>query len=274
MSTLIPIASVSPDIIKAIILFCFVAVILAGPLIYRILSGEIFGWFTNPRFRRPGKNQWQILRENADQIIEGKLKIEADELCELISKMQIEITQRKYNERTKDYEQDYERITLLSKKLKDMNPRIEPFDSFTEYLKEDGLIEQAQKIHNMTRGTYNNWFQYKQEFLNELVKIKSENWNVLSQDTRETWKQSVKLLKHNPFRSLYISAAVFIFGIALSFYNSIVKNKGYEFYKKHPVWIIVFVLIIGLPAIILSIKLLLWKYSIHKNHNLSRAAGY
>jgi hypothetical protein len=275
MSMLITIASVSPDVIKIIILFCFVAAIMAGPLIYRILSGEKFGWFTDPRFGRPGKKQWQRLSEKADQIIEGKLEVEANELCELIIKMQVEFRRHKYKKRTMEYEQDYERITLLSKKLKDMNLPIEPFDSLSEYLKKEGLIEQAQKINNIVHGNNNkDLFQFKKDFLYELMKIKNENWEILSLDTRAAWKQSVKLLKDNPFRSLYIRAALFVSCIALSFYSSIVKDKGYKFYKKNPVWIIVFVIIIGLPALILAIKFLLWKYSIRTNTNQSSAASY
>ncbi|HUU15773.1 MAG TPA: hypothetical protein VMW72_01375 [Sedimentisphaerales bacterium] len=266
MSTLIHIASVSPDVIKAIILFCFVAVILAGPLVYRILSGEKFGWFSDPRFRRPNKKQWQQLRKKADQIIEDKLEVEAAELCELINKIQIEINHHKYKNRTEEYENDCERITVLSQKLKDMDLRIEPFDSFAEYLKKDGLIEQAKKIHDMVHGPSNkSFFQYKKEFLDEVVKIKDENWNILSQGTRVAWKQSVKLLKHNPLRSLYVYAALFVFGIGLRFYHSIAEDKSYKFYRKHPIWIIVFVLIIGLPALILAIKFLVWKNSMREN---------
>jgi hypothetical protein len=37
------IASISPDSIKAIIILAVVALVLAGPLVYRILSGEKFG---------------------------------------------------------------------------------------------------------------------------------------------------------------------------------------------------------------------------------------
>jgi hypothetical protein len=147
-----------------------------------------------------------------------------------------------------------------------MDLRVEPFDSFAEYLKEDGLIEQAQKLHNMVHGPYNKSLtQFKKEFLDELAKIRDENWDILGQDTRAAWKQSVKLLKHKPLRSLYVYGALIVIGLGLRFYHSIVEDKGYEFYRKHPIWIVVFAIIIGLPALILAIKFLVWKYSMREN---------
>jgi protein-tyrosine-phosphatase len=266
MSIFISIASISSDSIKAILILGFAAVILAGPLVYRILSGEKFGWFRDPRFNRPGKKQWQQLRNKADQIIEGKVEVDTNELCKLISEMQIEIMQHKRKKRTIEYENDCERITVLSEKLQDMDLRVEPFDSFAEYLKEDGLIEQAQKLHNMVHDPYNKSLtQFKKEFLDELAKIRDENWDILGQDTRAAWKQSVKLLKHKPLRSLYVYGALIVIGLGLRFYHSIVEDKGYEFYRKHPIWIVVFAIIIGLPALILAIKFLVWKYSMREN---------
>jgi len=266
MSIFISIASISPDSIKAILILVFAAVILAGPIVYRILSGEKFGWFRDPSLKRPDKNQWHRLRDKADRIIEGRTEIDGNELYELITTMQIEIEGYKRHEGTIEYENDRERITRLSQKLNGMDLRVEPFDSLVERLKEDGLIEQAQKLHTMVHNPSNKSLpQLKKEFLDELAKIRDENWDILGPDTRAAWKQSVKLLKHNPFRSLYVYAALIVIGLGLRFYHSIVEDKGYEFYRKHPIWIAVFAVLIGVLALILVIKFLAWKYSLCEN---------
>ena len=259
-------ASISPDDLKAILILSFGAVIIAGPLVYRILSGENFGWFRDPDLKRPDKKQWDQLRDKADQIIEGKVEFDTNELCELVSKMQLEIEYHKRNKGTIEYENDCERITRLSQKLQDKDLRIEPFYSFTEHLKEDGMIEQAQKLHTMLHSPSNkSLLQFKKDFLDELAKIRDERWDILGPETKALWEQSVKLLKHNPLRSLYIYAALIVVGLGLRFYHSIVEDKGYEFYRKHPVWIVVFVVIIGLPALILAIKFMAWRYSMRED---------
>jgi len=270
MSTFIPIASVSPDIIKVIPIFAFFAIILAGPLIYRILSGEKFGWFRDPRFKRLDDDQWQQLRDKADRVIEGNLEIDADELCDLLSEMQCELVQSRRRRDSIEFGDDCKRTEILSQKLQEMDLRIEPFDSLTEYLKRDGLIEQSRKLHKMVHDPDNkNSTQLKKDFLDELVKIRSESWNILNQDTRAAWKKSVKALKYNPFRSIYIYAAILAIGLGLRFYFSIVEDKGYRFYNKHPVWIVFFAVIIGLPVLILTVKFLIWKYSTRENPHQS-----
>ena len=261
-----PIALISPDSIKAILILAFAAVILASPLVYRILSGEKFGWFRDPRLKRPDKNQWRQLRNKADRIIEGREEIDPNELYELIAAMQIEVEGFKRHKGTIEYENDRMRITRLSQKLQGMNLRAEPFDSLAESLKDDGLIEQAQKLHDMIHTPSKRSFpQLKKELLAELVKIQVENRDILNPDTRTVLKQSVKSLRLNPFMSLYIYAALIVIGLGLRFYHSIVEDKGYKFYRNHPVWIAVFVLLIGVPALILVIKFLTWKYAVREN---------
>lgn len=260
------IASISPDTIKAIIILVIAAVVIVGPLVYRILSGEKIGWFRDPEFRRPDKNQWQSLRDRADQIIDAGLEIDANETFELIDTMQVEVEYHKRNKGTIEYEKDRERITGLYKKLQGMDLRVEPFDSLTEHLKEDGLTEQAQSLHGKIHArTDASLSQIKKELLAELAKIKKENWNTLSQQTRTAFKQSVKILKHNPFTSIYVCAALIVFGLGLRFYHSIIEEKGYKFYKENPIWIAVFAVIIGVPVLILVIKFLIWKYSTREN---------
>ena len=105
----------------------------------------------------------------------------------------------------------------------------------------------------------------KKEFLDELYKIKKQNWNILNQQAKEEWKKSVQLLKQNPFRSLYLLTALFALSLGLKFYSSIIEDKGYEFYKKHPIWIIIIAIIIGVPILILIMKFLSGKYSIGNN---------
>ena len=266
MSLFISIASISPDSLKAVLILGFAAIILAGPLVYRILSGEKFTWFRDPSPERLDKKQWLQLRNKADQIIEGTEEIDGNELYELIATMQIEVEGYKRNKGTIEYKNDRERIRKLYKKLQGMNVRAEPFDSLVEHLKGDGLIEEAQKLHAMVHDYSNKSLpQLKKDFLDELAKIRGENWNILGPNTKAIWEQSVKLLKHNTFRSLYVYAALIVIGLGLRFYHSIVEDKGYEFYRKHPIWIVVFAIIIGLPALILAIKFLIWKYSICDN---------
>jgi hypothetical protein len=260
------IASLSTEDIKAILILVFVAIALIGPLIYSILSGEKFGWFRDPELKRPDKNQWQQFRDKADQIIEGSLEIDGSELYELAKTMQVEVEYHKRNKGTVEYEKDRERITGLSKKLQGMDLRVEPFDSLTEHLKEDGLTEQAQKLHLMIHtATDASLSQMKKEFRAELAKIKDENWDILGPDTKTAFKQSVKILKYNPLTSICVYAALIIFGLGLRFYHSIIEEKGYKFYRDNPIWIAVFVLIIGVPALILVIKFLAWKYSTCEN---------
>jgi len=267
MSLVISIASISPDAVKVILILGFAAVIIAGPLVYRIFFGkEKFHWFRDPSLKRPDKNQWLQLRKKADRIIEGTMEIDGDELHELITTMQIEVEWYKRNKETIEYENDCERIRKLYKKLKSMDMRFEPFDSLIDRLNGDGITEPAQKLHNMVHGpSSRNLPRLKNEFLAELAKIRGENWNILGRDTKAAWKQSVKLLKHNPLRSLYGYAAVIVVGLGLRFYHSIVEDKGYKFYREHPIWIVVFAIVIGLPALILVIKFLVWKYSMREN---------
>ena len=266
MCAAVPIALISPDSIKAILILAFAAVLLSAPLVYRILSGEKFGWFRDPRLKRPDKNLLRQLRNKADRIIEGREEIDANELYKLITTMQIEVEGYKRHKRTIEYENDRVRITRLSQKLQGMNLRVEPFDSLAESLKDDGLIEQAQKLHDMIHTPSKGSFpQFKKELLAELAKIKVENRDILSPDTRTVLKQSVKSLRHNPLTSLYIYAALIVIGLGLRFYHSIVEDKGYKFYRNHPVWIAVFVILIGVPALILVIKFLTWKYAVHEN---------
>ncbi len=263
MSIFTLIVSISPDSIKLILILGAASIVLAGPLVYRVLSGEKFSWFRDPDRKRPDENEWDQLRDKSDQIIEGKGEFDANEICNLISKMQIEIQYYKRKKGTIEHENDCERISKLSQKLQDMDLRVEPFDSFTEYLKEDGLIIEAQKIHTIVHSPSNNSLrQTKKEFLAELKIIQQEHWNILSHDTKTAWKQSVKFLKHNPYMSIYCPVALIAIGLGFRFYHSIVEDKGYEFYIKHPVWIVVFALIIGLPALILAIKYVVWKYSV------------
>jgi len=260
------IASSSPDSIKAILILVIAAVILIGPLVYKILSGEKFAWFRDPKFKRPDKNQWQSLRDKADQIIEGTLEIDPDEIFELIDTMRVEVEGYQRNKGTVECEKDRERITGLYQKLQGMELRAEPFDSLTEHLKEDGLIEQAQNLHGMIHArTKASLSQIKKELLAELAKIKDESWDTLSPETRTAFKQSVKILKHNPFTSIYVYLGLIVFGLELRFYHSIIGEKGYKFYRENPVWIAVFVVIIGVPALILLIKFLAWKYSTREN---------
>jgi hypothetical protein len=255
-------ASISPDTVKAVLILVIAAVIIAGPLVYRILSGEKFGWFRDPELKRPDKNQWQSLRDKADQIIGASCEIDAGKIFELIYTMRVEVEHHKRNKGTLEYEKDLERISALYQKLQGMDLRVEPFDSLTEHLKEDGLAEQAQKLHGMIHARTNaGLYQIKKEILAELDKIKHENSDTFSPETKTTFKQSVKILKHNPFISIYGCAALLVFGLGLRFYHSIVEEKGYKFYRENPIWIAVFVLIIGVPAMILLIKFLIWKYS-------------
>ncbi len=261
----VAIGSISPDSMKAIVILCVAAVVVAGPLVYRILSGEKFGWFTDPRFKRPGKNEWQNLRNKADLIIEGKAEIDADELCELISTMQIEVEVYKRNKGTIECENDRERITRLSAKLHGMELRVEPFDSLIENLKKDGQIEQADELHNiMHPRSCINLRQAQQELLAGLVKIKQEKWDMLGGDTRAALRKSIKSVKQNPFTSIYIYWALIVLGLGLRLYHSIIEDKGYEFYRKHPVWIAVFVVLIGVPLLILVIKFVAWKYGVRE----------
>ena len=256
----VAISSISPDSMKAIVILCVAAVAVAGPLVYRILSGEKFGWFTDPGFKRPGKNEWQDLRNKADLIIKGKAEIDADELCELISTMQIEVEAYKRNKGTIEYESDRERIMRLSEKLQGMELRVEPFDSLIENLKKDGLIEQADELHNIVHApSYKSLRQARKGLLAGLVKIKQEKWDMLGGDTRAALRQSIKLVKQNPLTSIYIYGALIILGLGLRLYHSIVEDKGYEFYRKHPVWIAVFAVLIGVPLLILVIKFVAWK---------------
>jgi len=260
------IASLSSESIKAILIFVFVAAVVVGPLMYKILSGEKFGWFGDPEFKRPDKNQWQSLRDRADQIIEGNLEIDSNELCELTNTMEQELKIYKRNKGTVEYEKDLERITGLYKKLQGVDLRVEPFDSLTENLREDGLTEQAQNLQGMIHSRTNDSLrQIKKELIAELAKIKKERWNILSPETKTAFKQSVKILKHNPFTSIYACAALIVFGLGLRFYHSIFEEKGYKFYKENPIWIAVFALIVGVPALILVIKFLAWKYSVRDN---------
>lgn len=260
------IASISPDTIKAILILVIAAVVIVGPLVYKILSGEKFGWFRDPELKRPDKNQWQDLRDRADQIIEASCEIDPDEIFELIDTMRVEVEGYQRNKGTVEREKDRERITGLYQKLQGMELRAEPFDSLTEHLKEDGLAEQAQNLHGMIHArTKASLSQIKKELLAELAKIKDESWNIMSTETRTAFKQSVKILKHNPFTSIYVYAALIIFGLGLRFYHSIIGEKGYKFYRENPIWIAVFAVIIGVPALILVIKFLAWKYSTREN---------
>ncbi len=260
------IASISSDSIKAVLILAVAAVIIAGPLVYKILSGEKFGWFRDPELKRPDKNQWQALREKADQVIGGALEVEGGELYELVNTMRIEVENRKRNIGTVEYEKDRERITGLYQKLQGMDLRVEPFDSLTEHLKEDGLIEQAQNLHGRIHSrTDAGLSQIKKEILAELAKIKNENWDTFSPETRTAFKQSVRILKHNPLTSIYIYAGLIVFGMGLRFYHSIIEEKGYKFYKENPIWIAVFAVVIGVPALILVIKFLIWKYATSEN---------
>jgi len=259
------IASISPDSIKAILILFIAAVALIGPLVYSILSGEKFGWFRDPELKRPDKKQWQSLRDKADQIIDGSLEIDPDDIFELIDTMRVEVEGYQRNKGTVECEKDRERITGLYQKLQDLDLRTEPFDSLTEHLKEDGLTEQAQNLHGMIHArTHASLSQIKKELLAELAKIKDESWNTLSTETRAAFKQSVKILKHNPFTSIYVYAALIVFGLGLRFYHSIIGEKGYKFYRENPIWIAVFIVIIGVPALILVIKFLIWKYYTHE----------
>jgi len=260
------IASTSPDIIHGILILIIAAIIIAGPLVYKILSGEKFGWFSDPRFKRPNKKEWDELRRKADRIIKGEMEIDANELHELVVAMQVEVEGHKRHKGTIEYENDRERIVKLSQKLQGMELRVEPFDSLVEHLKQDGLVEQANKLHNVIHANSNKSFpQIKGEYLAELTKIKKENWTVLGPETQKTLRQSIKLLKQNPNRLIYISVVVFVIGLGLGLYNSIVKNRGYEFYKKNPIWTAVLAVIIGVPAAILVIKFLIWKYGMKEN---------
>ena len=268
------IASLSTEDIKAILILVFVAVVLIGPLVYKILSGEKFGWFRDPELKRPDKNQWQQLRNKADQIIEGSLEVDGCELYELVKTMQVEVKAYKRKQGTVEYEKDLERITGLSQKLQGMDPRFEPFDSLIEHLKEDGLTEQAQNLHGMMHAQTNaSLRQIKKEVLAELAKIRDENWDPLSPETRTAFKQFVKILKYNPLTSIYVYVALIVFGLGFRFYHSIIEEKGYKFYRENPIWIAVFVLIIGVPALILVIKFLAWKYSTRENPYQSNQAG-
>jgi hypothetical protein len=261
----VAIGSISPDSMKVVVILCVAAVVVAGSFVYRILSGEKFGWFTDPIFKRPGKKEWQDLRNKAALIIEGKSEIDANELCELISTMQIEVEGYKRNKGTIEYEKDRERITRLSEKLEGMELRVEPFASLIENLKKDGLIEQADELHNMVHApSYKSLRQAKEELLAGLVKIKKEKCDMLSGDTRTALRQSIKSVKQNPLTSIYLYGALIILGLGLRLYHSIVEDKGYEFYRKHPVWIAVFAVLIGVPALILVIKFVAWKYGVRE----------
>lgn len=273
MSMFIAMAFICPDSVKAVLILGFAVIILAGPLLYRILSGEKFTCFRDPGSKRPDKKQWHQLRNKVDQIIKGREEIDANELYELIATMQIEVEYYKRNKGTIEYQNDHERIRELYKKVQGMDVRAEPFDSLVEHLKGDGLIEQAQRLHTMVHGPSNRSLpQLKNYFLDELAKIRRESWNILGPDTKAVWEQSVKSLKHNPFTSLYVYAALIVIGLALRLYHSIVENKGYEFYRKHPIWIVVFAVIIGVPVLILVVKFVAWKYSMRENpYNLTTA---
>jgi hypothetical protein len=262
----VPVASISPDTIKVILILGFAAVLLAAPLVYRILSGEKFGWFADPRFKRPGKKQWRQMRDKADRIIKGSIQLDANEIYELISAMQMEVEGHKRHKGTIEYERDRQRIAALCQKLEGMDLRVEPFDSLIERLKDDGLTEQAQQLHALVHSVSDRSFaQTKDDLLAELAKIRDESWHMLSPDTRTVLKQSIKLLKRNPFMSLYVYAILILIGLGLRLYHSIVQNKGYKFYKEHPVWLAVFVVLIGVPALILLVKFLRWKYAPRQN---------
>jgi len=255
------IASKSPDVIHGILILVIAAVVVAGPLVYKIFSGEKFGWFSDPRFKRPNKKEWDELRRKADQIIKGDMEINANELYELIMAMNVEVEGHKHGKGTIEYEQDHERIAKLSQKLQGMKLRIEPFDSLVEHLKLDGLIEQANKLHDMIHKNINESIpKVVKKCLTELIKIKGESWINLGPETRKTLRQSIKLLNQNPDRLIYVSVAIFVIGLGLGLYNSIVQNRGHEFYKENPVWIVIFTLIVGVPAVILVVKFLMWKF--------------
>jgi hypothetical protein len=260
------IASKSPDVIYGILILVVAAIIVAGPLVYRILSGEKFGWFGDPHLRRPNKKEWEELRRKADKIFKGDIEIDANELYELVTTMNIEVAGYKRNKGTTEYENDLERIAKLSQKLQGMELRIDPFDSLLKHLKEDGLIEQANKLHDMIHSASPKSFsQAKNECLAELIKIKNEKLSILNPETQKKLKQSIKLLKSKPFTSVYIYITLLVIGLALRFYHSIVQNKGYKFYKENPVWIVVFILIIGVPAVVLAIKFLMRKFGTKEN---------
>jgi hypothetical protein len=254
------------DILKVILILGAAAIIVAGPLVVRILSGEKFRWFGDSDVKRPNREQWEQLRNKADRIIEGKTEIEGKHLYELVREMKIEVEGHKRNKGTIEYEKDTERIIKLSQKLQGMYIRIEPFDSLVERLKEDGLTGQAEKLHDMIHNcSKKSGSEIKKTFLAELLQIRDQHWVDLRQDTRLLLKQSLRTIKHNPFMSIYVGVALIVVGLALRFYHSIVKEKGYEFYIKHPLWIVVFILLIGVPAMILLIKIFTWKRSICEN---------
>jgi hypothetical protein len=115
------------------------------------------------------------------------------------------------------------------------------------------------RIHSRTDAGLS---QIKKELLAELAKIKNENWDTLSPETGTAFKQSVKILKHKPFTSIYVYTGLIVFGLGLRFYHSIIEEKGYKFYRENPIWIAVFAVVIGVPALILVIKFLIWKYAI------------
>ena len=256
------IVSASSISLKVILFLIFLVVIIAGPLVYRILIGEKFGWFKDPNNRRPNKDQWDQLRDKADRIIGGTLEVEGKELCELIGEMKYELEVHERNKGTIEYENDCQRIEQLYKKLEGMDLRIEPFDSLVEYLEKDGLTEQARKLHDMMHLTCTkSMYQFKKELRAELVKIRNESWDILRPETKTALKESIKSLKDNSIITVCVGGVVLLGGLALRFYHSIVQEKGYEFYKEHPAWLLAFAILIGVPCVILVIKFIAWKNS-------------
>lgn len=246
------ICSISPDATKAILFFVLAAVILAAPLIYRILSGEKFGWFRNPRYKRPNEKQWQEFRAKADLIIADKLKIEARDLYGLLRMAVEEIEYYKRNKKKPEFATDRERIAKLSKILTEMVTRIEPFDSLIENLRTEGLIKQSEQLGALRR----NPSATRKQFLTELKKIKAEHWHALSKDAKSILTESIKCLKRDPFVRLYISMGAFVLILGMAFYNSIVEQKGYKVFKDNPVLLVIIAAIIIVPSLILTIKLL------------------
>ncbi|MHC4213982.1 MAG: hypothetical protein ACYSWP_11470, partial [Planctomycetota bacterium] len=98
----------------------------------------------------------------------------------------------------------------------------------------------------------------------ELVKIRDQQWDTLRPETKTALNESVKSiksLKDNSIITVCVCAVVLVIGLALRFYHSIVQEKGYEFYKEHPAWLLAFAILIGVPGLILVIKFIAWRSS-------------
>ena len=229
----------SGDWAKLLLILGVAALLYAGPLVYRILRGEKFTGFRDPS-DRPGKRQWQALREEADRVIAGDLNLEAQAFQGLIDSMIFEIQIRQYRNNSLEQSEDVRRVQRLTEvfEAKGYRQRIEPFDSLADGLERDGLGGVAQRLRSPVHGGSPPQQQdFRKAFVEALRGIRGEHWEAMRGGTRKRWRECYKLVNSRLLLRAALVIAISVVLAGLSIYEGWVGEGQYKYFRDHPEWL-------------------------------------